>query len=268
MKHLFGIALLFAFSLSVSGQEKCNCPQQSTKGKGTFYLTAGYNLDWYAKSTLHFKDHSTNNYDFTLSGVKAVDRDGLKHLFNEDITIPQYSFRIGYWLNNKRDIGFEINYDHAKYVMLRNQNLHLKGQIHDQEYDQDTVVRANFLTFEHSNGANFCLVNIIKRKNLLHSKNNKFWLGAVFKYGFGFVYPRSDVTIFGVNRNDRYHVAGYITGVESGFRFDFLKYFFLETTLKGVYANYNNVLLAGSGRAKHKVYGAEYIFLCGLQMSL
>ncbi len=259
-------AQLYTICDSIQNKHLGNNPQRTTKG--TFYVTGGYNLDWYAKGTIHFKDLTTDNYDFKLSNVKAVDRDGLQDVLHEDITIPQYSFRIGYWFNNKYDLGIELNYDHAKYVMLRDQNLHLSGMIDGKEYDQDTIVGSNFLTFEHSNGANFCLVNIVKRANLLHSKNNKFWLGAVFKYGFGFVYPRSDVTIFGINRNDKYHVAGYITGVEAGLRFDFCKYFFLETTGKGVFANYTNVLVTGEGRAKHKVYGFEYIFLCGIQFPL
>lgn len=243
-----------------------NNPQQTTKG--TFYISAGYNLDWYADGTLHFKDLTTNNYDFSLSNVKAKDRDGLKHLLKEDITIPQYSFRIGYWLNKKYDLGIELNYDHAKYVMYKNQVLHLKGFIQGVYYDKDTLVNTNFLTFEHTNGANFAMLNVMKRQNIWHSKNNKWWLGAVAKTGFGIVIPRSDVTIFQVNRNDKYHVAGYITAIETGFRFDFLKHYFLETTGKGVFANYYNVLLPGEGRAKHKVLGFEYIFLCGLQFPL
>jgi len=269
MKKMLLILLIMSFCALTFAQEICNCPQQTKQGKGTFYFTGGYNFDWFAKGTMHFEDHTTNNYDFTLYDVKAVDKkEELKNILHEDITIPQYSFRIGYWFNNKRDLGIELNYDHAKYKVLRNQTLHLKGQIHGKEYDLDTLVTSSFLKFEHSNGANFCVVNIIKRQNLLHNRNKKLWLGAVFKYGFGFVYPRTDVTIFGISRNDKYHVAGYVTALETGFRFDLFKYFFLETTLKGVFANYNNVLLPGDGRAKHKVYGVEYIALCGLQFPL
>ena len=102
----------------------------------------------------------------------------------------------------------------------------------------------------------------------MHNKNKKLWLSAVFKYGFGFVLPRTDVTIMEVNRNDKYHVAGYITGLETGLRFDFYKYFFLETTAKGVFANYTNILLPGDGRGNHKTWGFEYLALCGLQFPL
>ena len=127
---------------------------------------------------------------------------------------------------------------------------------------------ANFLKYEHSNGANFCMVNIIKRITFLKSKNNKFWLSGIGKYGFGFVYPRTDVTLFGIGRNDKYHVAGYVTGVELGLHFDLFKYFYLETTGKGVFANYNNVLLPENGRAKQKIYGFEYLALLGIQFPL
>ena len=191
MKQLFFIIIMLALEAPVKAQDKCNCPQQSKQGKGTLYFTGGYNFDWFAKSDLHFEDRSSeaiekgNDYSFTIYNVKVVDKkDEIKDIFHEDITIPQYSFRIGYWFNGKHDLGVELNYDHAKYKMLRNQRVHLKGEIRGQEYDKDVSLdSANFgyypfLWFEHSNGANFCLVDIVKRANIIHNKNKKLWLGA------------------------------------------------------------------------------------------
>ncbi len=249
------------------GQElRCNCPQQSKAGKGTLYFTGGYNLDWFSKSDIHFRDKKTDDYDFTLYDLKAVDRDGLANLFNQDITIPQYSFRIGYFFNDKHDLGIEINYDHVKYVVVDGQTVHLKGEIRGAYYNQDTTFNRDFVDFEHTNGANYAMLMFIKRINLLKSGNKKHWVGAVCKGGAGFVYPRSDTRIFGVRRNDRYHVAGYVAGLEAGLRYDFFKYFFAETTAKGAFANYLNVLLHGKGRAHHHFFSLEWIFTIGLQV--
>lgn len=263
------LIFLFAFVASaLKAQEQksiCNCPQQTETGKGTFYITAGYNLDWFTKSDIHFKDKSPGGYDFTLYDLKAVDRDGLANLLQEDITIPQYSFRLGYFFNNKYDLGIEINYDHVKYVVVADQPVHLKGQIGNQYYDMDTTLTRGFVEFEHTNGANYAMIELVKRQHILKSKNKKHWVGGVFKAGGGFVYPRSDTRILGVRRNDKYHVAGYVAGAEAGLRYDLFKYVFAETTFKGAYANYLNVLLAGDGRANHAFFSLEWIFTVGIQ---
>lgn len=248
----------------------CDCPQQSTAGKGTFYFSGGYNLDWFSRSTIHFKSgpNAENNYDFKLHKLRAIDRDGLDELFTTDITIPQYSFRLGYFFNDKRDLGIELNYDHVKYVVVQNQRAHLTGIINEKQYDMDTVVTKDFVMFEHTNGANYAMVNFMKRDNMYKSPNKKHWLGYVFKAGFGFVYPRSDTKIMGSRRNDIYHVAGYVGGIESGVRYDAFKYFFFETTLKGAYAKYVNVRLEGDGKGTHGFFSLEYIALVGFQFPL
>ena len=227
----------------------CHCPGMAQAGSGTIYVSAGYNLDWYTKSDIHFVDHSTDDYDFTLYDVKAVDRPGLEDILHEDITIPQYSFRIGYWFNNKYDLGVEINYDHAKYVMVQDQRVHMKGYFRGEYYDGDTTLVYDFIRYEHTNGANYAMLDVVKRFNLWHSKNEKHWFSGIGKAGAGFVLPRTDSWIAGNHRNDTYHVAGVVMGLDGGLRYDFLKYFFVETSLKGCYANYFNVYLYGDGRA-------------------
>lgn len=264
-KNLIVLFMLFATD-KASSQDLCNCPQQSKAGKGTLYLTLGYNLDWFSKSDIHFKDRTTDDYDFTLYKLRASDRDGLANLLNEDITIPQYSFRLGYFFNDKHDLGIEINYDHVKYVVLKDQPVHIKGDIRGQYYDMDTTFYAGLVEFEHTNGANYAMIDLVKRKNLLHSKNKKHWLGAIIKGGAGFVYPRSDTRILGTRRNDRYHIAGYVVGGELGLRYDLFKYLYAETTFKGAYANYVNVLLVGDGRAHHHFFSMEWVFTIGFQL--
>lgn len=228
-------------------------------------MAGGYNLDWYSKSDIHFEDNTGPHFDFTLHDLNAADRPGLKRIFHENITIPQYSFRFGVYFNDKHNLGIEINYDHAKYVIYNNQTAHLTGTIEGKEYDKDTIVRSSFLTYEHSNGANFCLVNLIKRWNIWQAQDYRFALHAIAKPGIGFVFPRSDVTIFGVNRNDTYHVAGYVTGIDAGFRFNFFRNFFFDTSFKTCFVNYTNVLLPGDGKANQHFFAYEYIFTAGIQ---
>ncbi|MEO5569649.1 MAG: hypothetical protein ABIT08_11570 [Bacteroidia bacterium] len=258
-------AVLVAQDPAPQKKETCHCPGMAKSGKGTFYFSFGYNLDWFTRSDIHFKDTQTDNYDFTLYSVKGVDRPAIKYILEQDITLPQYSYRIGYFFNNKKDIGIEINYDHVKYIMVQNQTVHIKGQIHDSYLDQDTLLVESFIRYEHTNGANYFMINAVKRFNFLHSKNELHWLSATVRAGGGLVVPRTESYLFGLHRNDVYNVAGFVTGVDVGLRYDFLKNFYLETSGKGAYANYINVYLYGQGRAHQHWFSFEYIFTLGFQ---
>ena len=259
-------ALLFA-QLPVQDEafNSCHCPGMAKGSKGTFYFAFGYNLDWFTRSDIHFKDVTTDNYDFTLYDVKAIDRDGIKYIFEDDLTLPQYSYRIGYFFNDKHDLGIEINYDHVKYIVLQDQTVHIKGQIHDTYLDKDTVLDDSFIRYEHTNGANYFMINGVKRFNFLHSKNELHWLSGVVRAGGGLVVPRSDTYLWGNHRNDTYHIAGYVVGLDIGLRYDFLKNFFLETSGKGAFANYTHVYLYNQGRANQTWFSFEYIFTIGVQ---
>ena len=281
MKKIVYLFLLLTFCKTSIAQEKeiCDCPNQSKKGKGSFYFAWGYNRDKFSKSDLHFKNTSTSpnattkapddSYDFTVYDAEARDRSNFCGMLREDLTIPQYNYRLGYYFNDKKDLGIEINFDHVKYVVRDWQTLHVTGTIHGQYIDKDTLINPNnFLHFEHSDGANFLFLDFVKRQRLLVSKNKKHWLSGVVKVGAGVMIPRTDVTIFGQELNNCFHLAGYGGGIEAGLRYDFFKHFYLEFTGKGAYTNYTNVLVIGPGKAHHYFYTAETILVLGLQFPL
>jgi len=267
------IFFLFALLYSIAGlsqtvdleEETCNCPGGSKKGKGTFYASWGYNLDWYSKSDIHFRNSGTDNYDFTLYKVRAKDRPGFDQIISWEITVPQYVYRLGYYFNDKHDMGVEFNFDHSKYVMVQDQTVRIKGQIHDQILDKDTILGTDFLKFEHTNGANFMMGNFLKRINFYHSADKKHWLSAVAKFGAGIVIPKTDVTLFGNQLDNRFHIAGWIAGSETGIRYDGFKHFFAEATLKGTFANYSDVLVIGTGKASHSFWTGQLILNAGFQ---
>ncbi len=259
-------------------KEICNCPSQSKAGKGTLYFSWGYNKDWFSKSDIHFKNASIENgplvggdntYDFIVYDATAKDRTGFAKILTSAPTIPQYVYRIGYYFNNERDLGIEINFDHVKYVMRDWQTLHVKGTIHGKTIDQDTLISpSNFVHFEHTNGANFMMLNVMKRQRLIVSVNKKHWLSGIVKLGAGIVIPKTEVWLFGQEMDNRFHIAGYCTGVEIGLHYDAFKYFFLEYTAKGVFANYTNVLTVGPGKANHHFWAFENILVLGLQIPI
>lgn len=263
MRKIYFLFLLFITVASFSQSDTL----RKSKTKGNFYFNWGYTKAWYSRSTIHFVDHSGsyhpvsntyNYYDFKIYDAKATDRgdyDKIKDVIN--ITIPQFVFRIGYFFNNKKDFGVEINYDHAKYVVDDGQRVHVKGYINGQNVDKDTTLQSNFLHFEHTDGANFWIFNFIKRWKL-YEPSKKFNVGYIVKAGPGFVYPRTDVTIFGERLNNNWHISGWIVGAETGFRMEFLKHGVFEFTGKGSYADYVKCLvIAHQGKANHHFWTAQ-----------
>lgn len=243
--------------------------------RSQWYFTWGYTRASYSKSTIHFKDKSgklhektgkTANYDFTVYNVTASDKpdfDKLGDVIN--FTIPQYVFRIGYSFNDKW--GIEMNYDHTKYVVDDWQNAKIKGEIDGNQVDGDTILNPDrFLHFEHTDGANFWMLNAVRRF-ILVKPSEKFILSAVVKPGAGIVFPRTDVTLFGERLNNNWHVAGWIVGVESGLRLEFFKNGIFEFVAKGSYADYARCLVLGKGNgvASHKFFTGQLTATIGLK---
>ncbi|MEO0312160.1 MAG: hypothetical protein RIQ89_1817 [Bacteroidota bacterium] len=245
----------------------------------TYYFGWGYNRDWYSKGNVHLRNDNPQlingtyyTYDFTVYKAKAHDRAQLDEIKNvAHITIPQYSVRLGAFLNDKQDIGFELNYDHAKYVVEYYQKVRVKGHVNGQYFDQDTILDPNtFLHYEHTDGANFFMFTFMKRYKFLNATSGKHLLSWVVKPGLGFVYPRTDVTIFGSRVNNDWKISGVIGGLETGLRYEFFKHGYLELTGKGGRANYINTLVQGKGygRASNSFWFFEAIAILGYQFNI
>ena len=242
--------------------------------KGKFYILWGYNRDWYAKSDIHFRnkdgDPSRQDnfgvYDFKIYDAVAHDRpdfDKLPDVIN--ITVPQFNFRIGYYLDKKCTQGFEINYDHAKYVVDNYQTVRMKGEIFGSTIDKDTILDPLYFHFEHTDGANFWLINYVRRFSLFESLSGRSSLGMIAKAGAGFVMPRTDVTIFGNRINNNWHIAGPCAGVEAGMRAVFFRHLSFELTAKTVIARYIDCLVQGKGhgQASQTLKAAEVLLNIG-----
>lgn len=279
--RLLIVALLIADTTSLLSQnESIQKPSDNAstekKKRGTFYFSWGYNRDWYSKSDIHFKNTTgdispvtgvADNYEFTLYDVTASDKPGFDKLLTTPLTVPQYVYRLGYYFPNRTDMGVELNFDHAKYVVDDWQTVRIKGYIGNHTYDTSVIINPDtFLHFQHTNGANFLLFNFMKRQTLLGSLNSNHCLSGVAKVGVGMVIPRTFVTMWGEKSTNFWNIAGYCAGIEAGLRYDAFRYVFLEYTAKGVFANYTNVLTVRSGRANHHFWCFENILTLGFQL--
>lgn len=235
----------------------------------------GYNREAYTTSTLHFKHNGTGvneygSYDFVVKDVKAHDRPDFDQLGDViNITIPQYNLRLGLWMNNKNDEGFELSYDHAKYVVTNYQTARFTGNINGTYVDKDSILDPNYFHFEHTDGANFWMINYMKRSKIFYSKDKNFKLSYVVKPGAGVVIPRTDVTLFGKRLNNDFKVAGVCAGFETAIHVEVYKHFIIEFSGKAGYANYLNAFCLGKGLGKvnHQFGFVEGILCVGYQFS-
>lgn len=215
---------------------------QQQNNKGRVYMYWGWNRAWYTDSDIRF---TGDNYDFTLSDVKAFDRQtpfALDPYFNIGrITIPQTNFRIGYFINDKLDLSF--GYDHMKYVMPNYRTVKINGYIntgnkYDGHYLNDEVfLLGDFLTFEHTDGLNYFDIELTRNDNLLElfkitHNTNKIRLNSLLGFGGGFLLPRSNVMLLNKTRYDEFHLAGYGFSAKTGLDLILYKYFFLRGELK------------------------------------
>jgi len=208
------------------------------------YLQWGYNAESYTSSNIHFRMQNGN--DFILHNVVAHDKGDFDAIYKKpkEISIPQYNYRIGFYLDAKKSKALELNFDHAKYVVTDGQTAHVTGIIDGTRVDGDSMLNpVTFLHLEHTDGANWLHLNYVSQLTLLYTASAaRPLITAVWKAGAGINIPRTDFTW----RNDRYnndfHIAGYNISVEAGARLYILPRLFFELAGKTGYVKYINAL--------------------------
>ena len=229
------------------------------------YLQWGYNTEWYTKSNIHFNSNINGvDHNFILYKAKAHDRNDMDAIIKKpiEISVPQYNYRVGFYLNAKHTKAIELNYDHTKYIVYDNQVVHAKGNIGSNYFDKDTSFKYNEVHFEHTNGANFYQINYVRQYQLKKNARRTV-LTALWKAGAGILIPKTDITLSGKRVDNRFHIAGYCFGAEGGGRWYISRKLFFEATAKAGYANYINALGAGNGKVNHKFGYFELIGTIG-----
>ena len=253
--------MLFLLAAVVTGSALMAQSGTKSSGKGTAYFAFGSQRIWYTNSDIHVRRSGSPSFDFTLYNVKAKDEGGLKWH-----TAPQFSYTVGYYFR-KKNFGLEYHYDHIKYFVTQNQRVRMNGVINGSRYNQDTTLVPAFFMLEHSDGANYAMLNFVKWFPLASDRTNRFSVQLLAKAGAGVVNPKTNSTIMGVHRDDRYHISGFVTGLESGLRFTLFKNFIATASYKGTYASYSDFLIYG-GRGSQKWFAGQFNYMVGAQFAL
>jgi hypothetical protein len=238
--------------------------KQSEKHKtGSIYFSWGYNAEWYTRSTVHVAQNAIgSNYD--LVHVNARDHKGWDDgVLNKQLSIPQYNYRLGYYFNDKQDLGVELNFDHTKYLIADNQMVHVKGTVEGDVVDKQVLFAAsNGFYYYLNNGANFLLFNFVKRVGLYHSKDNNLGIDLTGKAGIGPVVPHVQNSFFGHPNQEHFQLGGWNTGIETALRVTVFRYGYAEFSQKLDYARYSNLKIY-EGTAKQNFGTYELILSVG-----
>ncbi len=231
------LTLLFAviFSFSFLAQK------QNLHLRGEFYFSWGYNTEWYTHSSVHISQPSLGN-DYTFTHVRGVDHRGWDEgLFSEALSIPQYNYRLGYIFNEEKGLGFEINFDHTKWIFA-DQYVRIKGVLNNHPVDSAIAFNEqNGFYYFLNNGANFLLFNIVKRTRLLHTYDEKIKIDFFGKAGIGPVIPHVQNSLFGHLNDQGFQFGGWNVGVEGALRATFFHTIYLEFCNKLDYARYSHL---------------------------
>lgn len=208
-KFLLGLLCLgnMLFAQNVENEK----PNPLSK-KGQMFVFWGWNYAHYGKSDIRFKGQ---DYDFTLHKVVATDRQTdftFDTYFNPaNVTIPQTNAKIGYFIKDK--VALVLALDHMKYVMRQGQEVDFTGEIANTQYSSMVnngkidLTDGEFLQFEHTDGLNYINIGLEKYQNLWDKKNFDVILG--YGGGAGVLLPKTNATLMGNERSDRFHLAGF-----------------------------------------------------------
>jgi hypothetical protein len=229
------------------------------------YISWGYNGEWYTHSNVHVSQPSLGN-NYTFEGIKGHDHPGWNEgLFNKALSIPQYNYRLGFLLDEEKGWGFEINFDHTKFIFA-DQNAHIKGTLNGHPVDSTVAFNeANGFWYYLNNGANFLLFNVTRRWHMLKTHDEKVKVDFFGKFGVGPLIPHVDNSFFGKKNDAGFQVGGWNTGLEGAVRATFFKYVYLEFANKIDYARYSG-LKAYEGKVKQAFGCYEMILSLGLTM--
>jgi hypothetical protein len=244
--------------------------------KGSFSFQWGYNRSWYSKTNLHF---TGPDYDFTVYNLSGTDRPskfGWVYFNPNTISIPQYTFRLSYFLTDR--IAISGGMDHMKYVVTQDQNTTISGVITPQAsstyagsyLNQPIALRSDLLSFEHTNGFNLLSLDFEYLQPLFEIVRAKLSLHWNTGIGGIWMVTKTDVRVLEDGLDNDFHIAGYTLCGKTGPRIEYKHRFYLATELKGGYATLPSVLIANAAPeiGDHNLGYLEYYIVFGVNFNL
>ncbi|KVV15803.1 hypothetical protein [Flavobacterium sp. TAB 87] len=267
MKTKFLVLTFFALSFSTAlfAQDEIDVQQKYTAhNKGKFFVMWGGNRETFTDSDVHFRG---TDYNFTVHNMSAHDKPKgwhVDYINPARMTIPQTNLRLGYFFSDHYSVT--IGVDHMKYVMTQNQiasvsgtvNLPIDaaGSVHNGVYNNTPIPfeDGTFLKFEHTDGLNYVHTEISRFDDISRwfglPNIDKVQINLTEGVGVGVLYPKTNTTLLGKDRNDAFHVSGFGTSLKAGLNVTFFKHFYVQGEVKGGYINMQDIRTTASSDDK------------------
>jgi hypothetical protein len=269
----YSSSIFIVTTLFLSGFSQ-NAGSKQYNSKGSFYFYWGWNRSWYSSSNIHF---TGSNYDFTLNKVRATDRQSVWdpniYLNPGNATIPQYNFRMGYFIRNHYSLSLGI--DHMKYVVVQGQTVPINGKIggtgslYDKIYANESIlIQDDFLLFEHTDGLNYINADFRRADIILDFKPVQ--IEYLVGLGLGALYPKTNVTLLNNARNDAFYWSGYGFNALCGLTATFYKYFFIQSEFKQGWIHLPKVRTTSSSidQASQSFFFSQFNYVFGARFNL
>lgn len=267
-KKVFYIIISF---LSIS----LNLKSQTFDRTGNGYFYWGYNRAFYNASDITF---TGEGYDFTLDQLHAHDNPtpyaGNVYFNPTKLTIPQFNFRLGYFINSKTSIS--MGWDHMKYIVDDLQSTNITGTIDASasnlyagtyDFDRVSLQPGTLLHFEHTDGLNYVRFNIDHHHELKSFWEDRIQASFVIGAGTGLMMPQTDITLFGerTNNNTKSYIQGFAISTNYGLKLDLFRHFYLQAIAHNGYINMPSIRTRGDNddRASQEIWFMEYMVVFG-----
>ena len=234
-RKLFLLFLLAVIASPADAQIRKHSRKRSTNA-GSLFFYWGYNRTAYTPSSIHFLG---SDYDFTLKGVKATDRQpkfGANGYLNPmNVTIPQYNFRVGYYFTEKW--AFSVGVDHFNYVMSHANEVTVDGHI---AMSADSLWAGNYtresklvdpaeLHYEHSGGLNYIRVELMRSFDLLElGDRRQFAITGNVGLNLGPMLTTTNFLFANEQTTRSTALSGYGIGANASARLEFFKHVFIQ----------------------------------------
>ena len=258
------LSLLIIGNAFSQEKDKNKSTKYTAHNKGKVFVSFGGNREYFTNSDIHFKG---DNYNFTVENAEAHDKPkgwNVDYINPARFTIPQTNMKFGYFISDHYAVS--INIDHMKYVFNQDQTANVTGYINLPSTEVGAVYNGtynntpvnfsdgNFLRFEHTNGLNYIHAELARFDDISNifaiANTDKFQINITEGFGAGALYPRTDVALLGKAERDEFHIAGYGLSAKAGLNFNFFKYFFIQTELKGGYINMPDIQITYNNNEK------------------
>jgi hypothetical protein len=258
--------LLFSLFLLVSHTSFSQLGAVSASGGiGKFWMMFGYNRAFFLPGDITFEGPG---YGFSVSDVQAKDDWKFSNAAQWDKAMPQFTYRIGYFLNSEEMMGLEAGYTWVNYIVPVNSKVKVKGTINDSAIDGDAYMTNEFLRYSHSNGSGYLELKAVKGFLIYGNRNYDHMFFALAKAGGGVAITRTNVTLFGLKKENPFNLSGFTGTVEGAVKYTFKSHWCIETGFKGNYVNYSNAPTVDKGIATHSVFSLHWVMSLGFEVRL